>query len=94
MALSSRPEGDVAAVFIDWVINPYVNLCASLTPRPPLLPSTATAAVRVECQRCGHVETLDGRNPKLAERRVSAARYWCKECGAIGPSRDRRSRAR
>jgi hypothetical protein len=44
----------------------------------------AGRAVRVECQRCGHLETLDGGSAPLASRRVSGARFRCSACGAIG----------
>ncbi|HEY6983636.1 hypothetical protein [Reyranella sp.] len=44
----------------------------------------AGRAVRVECQRCGHLETLDGDSAALAARRVSGARFRCVACGAFG----------
>ena len=40
--------------------------------------------LEVTCPNCGHRRSIDGKAPKVRDRRIAGARFRCDDCGSIG----------
>ena len=39
-------------------------------------------AIEVSCPNCGNVRSIDGKSPRIRDRRIAGARFRCQACGS------------